>query len=86
VVCNRVSDCFDDTDERECEDLRFVYSHYNNDKDEISIGLPAIIHFSKYGYFSHEPMHNHSCPETHYRCVSQAMCLPVYTRCNGYFD
>jgi hypothetical protein len=30
---------------------------------------------------------NDSCPETHYQCPGDvAYCLPVFTRCNGYYD
>jgi hypothetical protein len=79
VRCNRVSDCWDDADEDDCDFHLLGYS-------EAQVKFPAIIHFNKHGYFSQEAMHNNSCPETHYRCVSQDLCLPVYTRCNGYFD
>jgi hypothetical protein len=72
----------DDSDEADCEG----YSRYPTNWD-VNVTPPVVIHFNPYGYFTQEELKNDSCPDTHYSCVSQpGLCLPVYTRCNGYFD
>jgi hypothetical protein len=49
---------------------------------------PSILTPIGKGIFLWTPLHkNESCPETHYRCPGPvAYCMPVYTRCNGYYD
>jgi hypothetical protein len=49
---------------------------------------PALINLDGNGYFTHSPLRSMAdCPVTHYGCTSQPqLCLPGYTRCNGYYD
>ena len=81
VKCDRVIDCYDGSDEAMCSYLRFDYE-------------PLVTHSSVRIDFDHsyalrsrvldEP---DSCPDTHFNCLGQfKYCLPVYVRCNGYYD
>ncbi|KAL8598228.1 hypothetical protein ACOMHN_035178 [Nucella lapillus] len=40
----------------------------------------------QYGGCSANHNENVLCPETHYQCPNDGYCLPVFTRCNGYYD
>lgn len=80
-----VSDCTDDSDEVMDE----TYASYPNTVNfsTLAVTPPVIIHFNRDGFYKEKLGANESCPDTHYRCPGRFMvCLPVYTRCNGYFD
>jgi hypothetical protein len=74
-----VSDYFDDSDEEGCQGYNYFFSY--------TTFVLVVIQFNRYGYYESQWMVNDTCPESNYRCVGQpGLCLPVYTRCNGYFD
>ncbi|KAK7098670.1 hypothetical protein V1264_002917 [Littorina saxatilis] len=79
--CDLLSHCADGSDERDCgNQFRSVAAP--------SPSPPAIITLGSKGSFSFTTMEaNESCPDTHYRCPgAHNYCLPVYTRCNGFYD
>ena len=80
--CNIVSDCMDDSDE-----IRCFHKTKVSRKGKVFF-FPAIVHFNGKDSFVLRGMKpNTSCPNTHYRCLDRYKnCLPVYTRCNGWFD
>ena len=47
-----------------------------------------LINLDGRGYFTQQEMNlTDPCPVTHYRCTKEWFyCLPIYTRCNGFFD
>ena len=80
--CDMMSDCLDDSDEFMCEG-------YNYEKRFIwyrkSPGL-MIFHLKR-SFLWIKMSSNETCPDTHYRCPGVYNdCLPVYTRCNGWYD
>ena len=80
--CDLVSDCFDDSDEVSCEGYKRTY------KRVVATESPVLIRFDRVHFFHFKKMSpNETCPETHYRCPGEYNdCLPVYTRCNGWYD
>jgi hypothetical protein len=54
----------------------------------VFIYSPYVIHYYEHGYFTKERLGlNDTCPDTHYRCPGHlTTSMPVYTRCNGWFD
>ena len=80
--CDLVSDCLDDSDEVSCEgyELTFTYAEATES--------PVLITFDgKHSFHAKKMSPNETCPETHYRCPGEYNdCLPVYTRCNGWYD
>ena len=80
--CDMVSHCLDDSDELDCrayEDISL------NIRDMRS---PVLISFDGMHTFITKSMSlNETCPETHYRCPGDYNdCLPIYTRCNDWYD
>ena len=80
--CDSVSDCLDDSDELRC----INYAHVKTKLNETA--SPVLITFDRTHSFTVRKMRsNETCPETHYRCPGEYNdCLPVYTRCNGWYD
>ena len=81
-VCDRVSDCMDNSDEKTC-------AQYKTTFDELqSFQSPVLITFDGAKTFTLRNMSSdEACPDTHYRCPGRYNdCLPVYTRCNGWYD
>ncbi|KAL8591461.1 hypothetical protein ACOMHN_026651 [Nucella lapillus] len=83
---NNFADCFDSSDElgisRKDPVSYPAASKLNCGHQLFYISLDGA------GYFSHKLMNsNDSCPGGHYQCMSETLyCLPIYTRCNGYFE
>lgn len=78
--CDEVSQCFDNSDEFGCGTTA---------RDElVQKSPPGLTDLDGVGgYVSREYSENTPCPETHFRCASEpSYCLPVYTRCNGFYD
>ena len=80
--CDMVSHCLDHSDEMECRGVGGV------SLDIREIRSPVLIDFDGRYFFKIKKMSsNETCPETHYRCPGEYNdCLPVYTRCNGWYD
>ena len=81
--CNGLSDCLDNSDEREC-----AISWKDYDKANYYHGSPLLIDLDGKGYFKFALMNiSEPCPDTHYRCATfRFHCLPIYTRCNELYD
>ena len=81
-VCDRVSDCKDDSDEMMCAE----YTEMNAFLP--SFRSPVLVRFDSVNTFTLRNMSSdEACPDTHYRCPGRYNdCLPVYTRCNGWYD
>ena len=81
--CNGLSDCLDNSDEREC-----VTGGKDYDKANYYHGHPLLIDLDGKGYFQFVLMNiSEPCPDTHYRCATfRFHCLPIYTRCNELYD
>ena len=82
--CNELSDCLDDSDEKNCG-TRIAY-HYEYSKKEN--GKRFLINLDGKGFFTRRLMtDSEPCPDTHYRCATAMVhCLPIYTRCNELYD
>ena len=80
--CDMVSHCLDDSDELGCQGRAYVTLGIRNIKS------PALISFDGvHSYTTKNVNSNQTCPETHYRCPGEYNdCLPVYTRCNDWYD
>ena len=80
--CDIASDCLDDSDELDCMGYIKTFANFSE------IKYPVLISFDGRLPFATKKMNpNESCPETHYRCPGEYNdCLPVYTRCNGWYD
>ena len=80
--CNIVSDCIDDSDEKDCAE----YFEYKG-KPQL-LDSPVLVSFDGKSSFIMESMGStETCPDTHYRCPGEYNdCLPVFTRCNGWYD
>ncbi|XP_070196452.1 relaxin receptor 2-like [Littorina saxatilis] len=80
--CDLLSDCVDGSDEDGCFDSSYTEVVGPTPKP------PGIITLDGKGSFSFIAIKpNESCPTTHYRCPGEMdYCLPVYTRCNGFYD
>ena len=82
--CDMVKDCTDSSDEQQCEVYRSSRQGPPGD-----IPSPVLIDFEPtLRYLSAVAMNSSEpCPDTHYRCPGEFNdCLPVYTRCNGWYD
>ena len=80
--CDMMSDCLDDSDEFMCEGYRYRKENIKVKKS------PVLIKFDpKQSFHWTKIRSNKECPQTHYRCPGDCSdCLPVYTRCNGWYD
>ena len=82
--CNQRPECWDESDERGCHNrtVQFAIEHMKRENRMF------LIEFDGKGYFTQQAMNiSEVCPDTHYRCRTEWIyCLPVYTRCNGYYD
>ena len=80
--CNIASDCIDGSDESDC------FEHYGFKREQNCLPSPAFVHFYDTGSFTAFKMSSEeSCPDTHYRCPGEYNdCLPIFTRCNGWYD
>ena len=80
--CDLVSDCLDDSDELSCSSYKIINVNVNETSSPVLITFNGINTFNVKKLGSSE-----TCPETHYRCPGEYNdCLPVYTRCNGWYD
>ena len=79
--CDMMSDCLDDSDEFMCEG-------YRNEAQSIQRQeSPVLLRFLSQEFRSKKISTKTKCPQTHYRCPGDYNdCLPVYTRCNGWYD
>ena len=80
--CNGFPDCLDESDENDCpaSDVR------ENQTPQLQHKL--VINIDGKGYFTQHLLNSSDpCPETHYSCRADlTYCLPIYTRCNDYYD
>ena len=77
-----MSDCLDDSDELSCSSYTILNVNINETRSPVLIIFNGIDTFNVKKLGSSE-----TCPETHYRCPGEYNdCLPVYTRCNGWYD
>jgi hypothetical protein len=83
---NLISDCFDDSDE--IMDEPYSTYEFKPTFEDSGVTLSYIIQYNAQGFFTKEELGSEdSCPDTHYRCPGPVtICMPVYTRCNGWFD
>jgi hypothetical protein len=81
-----ISDCFDDSDE--IMDEPYTTYYFKPSFEDAAVNSPYVIQYKAQGYFTKEKLgSNDTCPDTHFRCPGPlTICMPVYTRCNGYFD
>ena len=81
-LCNDFSDCLDDSDESDCP-LGVVQQ-----VPAPSLQQQVVINLDGKGYFIQNLINlSAPCPDTHYRCSADwVSCLPMYTRCNGFYD
>ena len=79
--CNKQTDCLDDSDEKNCPLVSVDMTSQNQNN-------AFLVNLDGRGYFTQQVMNlTDPCPGTHYRCTKEWFyCLPVYTRCNGFFD
>ena len=85
-LCNIYADCLDGSDEEMCQHKqRYWYPSYTKYQDQ---NMSYLINLDGGGFFTQQVMNlTDPCPGTHYRCTKEWFyCLPVYTRCNGFFD
>ena len=80
--CDMLSDCLDDSDEQNCVDYGNFLIRYRETRS------PVLINFDgRHSFIVTKMNTSEACPETHYRCPGEFNdCLPVYTRCNGWYD
>ena len=81
--CNNRLDCLDGSDEGDCP-WRFLY----NKTDDSDQNHSYLIDLDGSGFFrQHVHDIKQPCPGTHYRCTKEQFnCLPIYTRCNSFYD
>ena len=80
--CDSVSDCLDDSDELRCKNYALLVTRFANTTSPVRLDFDRTHSFQATSMRSNE-----TCPETHYRCPGEYNdCLPVYTRCNGWYD
>ena len=80
--CDLVSDCLDDSDELMCQDYTYLEFNFWESRSPVLIGFDGL-----YSFKVKEITSNETCPDTHYCCPGEFNdCLPVYTRCNGWYD
>ena len=80
--CNELSDCLDDSDEKDCGTR--IADHYDREENKKRF----LINLDGKGFFTYRLMSDSElCPDTHYRCATAMVhCLPIYTRCNELYD
>ena len=80
--CNELSDCLDDSDEKDCGTR--IADHYDRRENRKRF----LINLDGEGFFAYRLMDDlEQCPDTHYRCATAMVhCLPIYTRCNELYD
>ena len=82
-------DCVNEDDEGTCTFINEVGASY-----VVPPPPPAVIDFVKNGSTIISPLassvllerNSSVCPETHYQCLNNGYCLPVFTRCNKLYD
>ena len=81
--CDRMKDCTDMSDEQDCVGYRTIHT-----LSMVEVPSPVIIHLGKSEVRPVSAMSSDElCPDTHYRCPGEFDdCLPIYTRCNGWYD
>ena len=80
--CDLVSDCLDDSDELKCEDYAYTVFSFREIRSPVHITFDGM-----YSFKVKKMSSNETCPQTHYRCPGEYNdCLPVHTRCNGWYD
>ncbi|XP_076444361.1 uncharacterized protein LOC143282559 [Babylonia areolata] len=80
-MCDKRSDCVDGSDEFNCRNSLTRDGLLVN-----TVEPPASVDFTGDGSFTATQLINDTCPNTHFRCAGQGYCLPVYVRCNGFYD
>ena len=81
VMCDIVSDCYDGSDEASCP---HIFSQFERQ----TVNSPSRIDFEQgYKMTIAELKNPYTCPSTHFMCPENFDdCIPVYVRCNGYYD
>ncbi|KAL8562966.1 hypothetical protein ACOMHN_004658 [Nucella lapillus] len=76
--CNGDADCVKNTDEEACQETLGA----------VIIPPPALVRFElpKGMVISPLPGNDTRCPDSHFPCLAEQYCLPVYMRCNGIND
>ncbi|KAL8567159.1 hypothetical protein ACOMHN_033061 [Nucella lapillus] len=81
LVCDKRSDCVDGSDEVRCWDTLSPSELWAN-----TVEPPAKTDFTDDGNFHVTQLNTTTCPETHFQCPGGGYCLPVYVRCNEFYD
>ena len=89
--CDMTHDCIDKSDERKCQGhvhKTIPSDHGSLPNPLVNIPSPAFVYMDEHKVLTAAPKSSSDvCPDTHYRCTGEFKdCLPVYTRCNGWYD
>ena len=89
--CDDVVNCINGMDEQKCEINKRAWRYKLN--KQLGVALPPLlINFAKSGInISNLRINGTSsrtgpCPDTHFQCPGDLLCLPVYVRCNDVYD
>ncbi|KAL8583954.1 hypothetical protein ACOMHN_040687 [Nucella lapillus] len=83
--CNGIHDCLNGFDEVQCLDDQLNALGFSP-TPIIQPYSPFVVSLDGQGKYKLESLHDQPCPVTHFWCLSNEYCLPVYLRCNGIND
>ena len=82
IRCDRVIDCYDESDESVC--VLASTSGFTT----VTVNPPARLDHTPEYFLTVTPLETQlTCPKSHFSCLRDFdYCLPVYVRCNNYYD
>ena len=86
--CDNVENCINRVDEQQCPRLK-KGKWIPTDRFLSYVTIPPIlVDFNESGIHISNitPAGSKSCPDTHFKCPGDLVCLPVYMRCNQVYD